>query len=265
MDAPTMFAPRRVAPDTDQITAYLPIPGLGVLPVSSFVVHAKEPVLVDAGVIGLRENFLHAIESTIELSRVRWIWLTHTDPDHVGCLDALLEKAPNARLVTTFLGMGKLGLTRPIPPDRVHLLNPGQTLDVGDRHLVAFRPPAFDAPETTGLFDSKNRVLFSADSFGALLSAPAESARDIRPEELCEGLVTWTSVDAPWLPSVRKDAFEATCRTLTDFDPETVLGSHLPEATGMLPTLIRYLEKASTAPPFVGPDQEALLRTMSAA
>jgi flavorubredoxin len=39
---------------------------------------------------------------------VRWIWLTHPDRDHTGALFDLLEAAPQARLVTTFLGAGIL-------------------------------------------------------------------------------------------------------------------------------------------------------------
>lgn len=39
-------------------------------------------------------------------------------------------------MITTFLGMGKMGL-HGLPVERVHLLNPGQRLAVGDRELVA--------------------------------------------------------------------------------------------------------------------------------
>ncbi len=75
----------------------------------------------------------------------------------------MLELAPNARIVTTYLGMGKLGI-QGFPVERVYLLNPGQSLDVGDRTLQALTPPSYDAPETTALFDNKTRTLFSADS-----------------------------------------------------------------------------------------------------
>ena len=73
-----------------------------------------------------------------------------------------------------------------MPPERVHLLNPGQRLSVGDRDLLAVRPPTFDAPETTGVFDTRSRALFTADCFGALLAEPAERVRDLLAAELLE-------------------------------------------------------------------------------
>ena len=55
---------------------------------------------------------------------VRWIWLTHPDRDHTGGLFALLEAAPQARVVTTFVGAGIMSTERPLPMDRIYLLNP---------------------------------------------------------------------------------------------------------------------------------------------
>ena len=142
------------------LSDYLEVPGLGFLPVNAFVLHAREPVVVDTG-LGLPDrDFVKALRSVIDPAEVRWIWLTHPDRDHTGGLFELLEAAPNARLVTTFLGVGIMSTERPLPLDRVYLLNPGQKLEVGDRALHAFRPPLFDNPATVGFFDDKSRTCF---------------------------------------------------------------------------------------------------------
>src|SRR6185312_11873119 len=107
----------------------------------------------------------------IDPADVRWIWLTHPDRDHTGGIFALLEAAPNARVVTTFSGVGIMSTESPLPMDRVYLLNPGQTLDVGDRTLTGFRPPLFDNPATVGFFESKSGIFFSSDCFGAPMSS----------------------------------------------------------------------------------------------
>ncbi len=265
MDKPTMLEPISAGPDTEALVPYLPVPGLGVLPANAFLVRAAQPTLVDTGVAALGAAFMATLAERIDLDDLRWIFLTHVDPDHVGSLYALLEAAPNARVVTTFLGMGKLGLEEPVPMERVYLLNPGQHLDVGDRRLLAVKPPSFDAPETTGLFDEKTRTLFSSDCFGAVMTAPCESAAGMNDVELRDGLVTWTSVDAPWLRSVSPEAFERSCATLTRLAPDRVLSAHLPPAPNMLSTLLAHLGAARCADPFVGPDQAALLATMEAA
>mgnify|MGYP000858228457 CR=1 FL=1 len=199
MESQTVSLSREVAPGVDQIGTYVPVPGLGVLPINAFVLHAREPMLVDAGVVALANATLAAVREAIDLSELRYVYLTHTDPDHVGCLRELLDVAPHARVVTTFLGMGKLGLTETLPPDRVLLKNPGEELDLGDRRVVVGRPPVFDAPESTWLHEPDADVLFSADCFGAVLPHPFHAAADVPDATLSHGLVTWTSIDAPWL------------------------------------------------------------------
>ncbi|OOG23729.1 MBL fold metallo-hydrolase [Thioalkalivibrio denitrificans] len=258
-----MITTTPVSPDVDALGTWLPVPGFGVLAVNAFVIRAARPVLVDTGLAALGEAFLKALEQSIDPARLEWIWLTHPDPDHVGNLAAVLEHAPNARVVTTFLGMGKLGLLG-LPVDRVHLVNPGQCLDAGDRGLLAVAPPVFDAPESTGLFDPSTGTLFSADCFGALLPAPAGSAAEVDPGVLCAGMIGWATVDAPWLHRVDRGRFRESLQAVTDLQPRRVLSSHLPPAEAMTGTLLGNLAKAPDAPPFIGPDQAALEGMMAA-
>jgi flavorubredoxin len=264
MNQPKMFASRNVAPETTLLNAYMPLPGLGVLPINAFVIAAEQPVLVDTGLMALREEFVSALESVIDPNDIRWVWLTHVDADHTGNLERVLELAPKARIVTTYLGMGKLGL-QGFPLDRVYLLNPGQYLDVGDRKLHALVPPTFDAPETTGLFDDKTHTLFSADSFGALMTEPAETANSIATESLAEGMVAWATIDAPWLPLVDPELYGQRLEKIRGIDAERILSSHLPPAKDMMQVLLEHLLKARSAPAFLGPDQAELERMMTAA
>src|SRR5919112_1346055 len=84
------------------------IPGLGYLPVNAFLLQAAQPVLVDTGLPTSREEFLTHLWSLCEPTDLRWIWLTHPDRDHTGSLPQILHAAPQARLVTTFVGLGIL-------------------------------------------------------------------------------------------------------------------------------------------------------------
>ena len=263
MNGPTMFESQKVAPDTTSLNSYIPLPGLGQLPVNAFMIDAQEPVLIDTGMAAVRNDFLKELRSTTDLEALRWIWITHADADHLGNLDVILKEAPNARVVTTYMGMGKMGL-QGLPSERMYLLNPGQSLDVGDRKLTAITPPTFDAPETTGLFDEKTRTLFSADCFGAILDSPAENAKDISHETLREGSMTWTSIDAPWLGKISPDIFANTLSQIENLNADIILSSHLPVAKGMTKTLLGILTEAQHAPAFVGPDQAALEKMMAA-
>lgn len=263
MDTPKMLPPETVAPETSILPSYLPVPGFGVLPVNAFVVRGAEPMLVDTGVAALRDEFDAALRSVLDPKDLRWIWITHADPDHIGNLAHVLEAAPQARVVTTYLGMAKIALNG-LQLERVHLLNPGQTLRLEDRQLTAFAPPSFDAPETTGFYDAGSGALFSSDCFGALLEGPAQRAGDVPAPALRDGLITWATVDAPWLCGLGQAKLAASAAPLRRFGATSVLSSHLPPAGAVLDGLLHHLDAARSAPPFVGPDQAALERMLAA-
>jgi len=261
LGAPAMSI-HRIGRDVTVMNDQLPVPGIGFLPVNAFVLHAAEPVIVDTGLTAPTESFLDVLGSVIDPQDVRWIWLTHPDRDHTGGIFDLLDAAPNARLVTTFIGAGILSLQRPVPMDRVHLLNPGESLDIGDRTITAFRPPLFDNPSTVGFYDRRSGACFSSDCFGAVMPtaelAAGDDIGDIPQDELRTAQLIWATIDSPWLSTVDTGKFLATVQPLRDMDPAAVLSTHLPPAVSHTPVLLDMLAEAPLADPFVGPDQQAL-------
>jgi hypothetical protein len=258
----------RACRDVSVLNDYMEIPGLGFLPVNAFVIHAAEPVVVDTG-LGLPDrDFVASLAKVIDPSDVRWIWLTHPDRDHTGGLFALLDAAPRARVVTTFAGLGIMSTERPLPIDRVFLLNPGQSLDVGDRALTGFRPPLFDNPATVGIFDSRNGVCLSSDCFGGPMPtaglAAAQDAAAASTADLNAAQLLWATVDSPWVHSVDQAKFAVSFQPLRDFGPSAICSTHLPPASGDGSAMCATLLDAPQAAVFTGPDQaalEAMLRT----
>jgi hypothetical protein len=238
------------------------IPGLGVLPVNAFLLNAAQPLLVDTGLPSSRGSFLEALGDLIDPADLQWIWLSHPDRDHTGSLYELLDAAPQARVITTFGGVGILSIERPLPLDRVYLLNPGQPLDLGDRSLTAFRPPLYDSPVTTGFVDGRTGTVFSSDCFGAPVSsaalAGAADVADVPADELAYGQRLWGTVDSPWVSGVDRLAFARSLEPLRALDPPLLLSTHLPPATGRATEFLDRLATLPDAEPFVGPDQAAL-------
>ena len=247
-------------PGVDVITTTAAIPALGSIAINAFVLHGAEPVLVDTGTVAGAPEFMNALASVIDPAELRWIWLTHTDFDHIGSLIALLQANPKLRVITSFLGVGIMGLSSaPLPMDRVYLVNPGQTVTVGDRRLTAVRPPVFDNPITTGFVDDRSGTLFSSDCFGALLPAVPQDAADLDTDALQAGQVLWATIDSPWVHRVDRSAFAHTLDRLRTIEPTMVCSSHLPPAPGaMLDLFVESLAMAPGADPFVGPDHAAL-------
>ncbi|MFB7370806.1 MBL fold metallo-hydrolase [Streptomyces sp. NPDC056222] len=252
----------KVGSDTTVLADSLEVPGIGHIPASAYVLTAKEPVVVDTGLSLSDRNFVGALGSVMDPIDVRWIWLTHPDRDHTGGIFDLLEAAPKAKVVTTFIGAGIMTTERPLPMDRVYFLNPGQSLDVGDRVLHAFRPPLYDNPATVGFYDEKTRICFSSDCFGGPMPTAelAESghANDLKPEELRQAQLLWATVDSPWVHVVDQAKYRATVEPLREMNPEIVLSTHLPPAVRMTAMMIDTIIMAPDSDPFVGPDQAAL-------
>lgn len=250
----------KIGPDVSVLSDHAEIPGLGFLPVNTFVLHAEQPVVIDTGLSTPGKDFVRDLSSAMDPADVRWIWITHPDRDHTGGLWELLEAAPNARLVTTFLGVGILSCEWAVPLDRVHLLNPGQTLDVGDRSLTAFRPPLFDSPATTGFIDNKTGAMFTSDCFGAPMpSADLAIAGDVHAAgSVRDAQLLWASVDSPWVHHVDRQAFQATIDPLRALNPSALLSTHLPPAVGLNDVMFETVTEAPSVPLFVGPDQQAL-------
>jgi hypothetical protein len=251
-----------ITPDVTLLSDSIEIPGIGFLPVNAFVLHSTQPVVVDTGLSTPDKDYVGDLAQVIDPADVEWIWLTHPDRDHTGGLFALLDAAPRARVVTTFIGVGILGCERQIPLDRVYLLNPGQTLNVGDRTLTGHRPPLYDNPATVGFIESKSGAFFSSDCFGGpMVSADIASAPDVRAAadgDRRAAQLMWAAIDSPWVHTVDETKFRASIQTIRALDPSAIFSTHLPPAIGMNDTLFDTITQAPSGPLFVGPDQRAL-------
>lgn len=243
METPVACEAVRVTAHWTMLPSFLPVPGMGVLPVNSFLLKGPEPMLVDTGLGMLAEDYEAGLASAVDPGDLRWIWISHLDADHVGNLRRVLQLAPNARVLTGYLGKGKMGLAG-FDVDRVDLVEPGRRIEVAGRSLVPLRPPYFDAPETLGFFDVGERVLFAADSFGAILPEVETNLHAIDQAALRSGMASWSAIDSPWLHSVDRKRFATTLASFRDIAPEATLSGHLPVITSQLGAVLEAVADA---------------------
>jgi flavorubredoxin len=253
-----MEKPYQVMPDIEVLPAHFPVPGAGFLPVNAFVIKAKEPILVDTGMGIDSEEFMNALKSIIDPVDLKWVWLTHDDADHTGNLQKVLEAAPSARLAAYSLAVLRMSTTWPAPMDRVYWLNPGDSINVGDRKLTAVRPPLFDNPTTIGAYDAKSEAFFAADCFGAIIQSPAKSTDDVAEEDLAQGMTGWASLDSPWVHMVKPSQFSQELDRIRQIAPKMILSAHLPPATGKTEQFLELLATVPPSTPSIAPNQTAL-------
>ena len=234
---PTLFPdvpptrPERIAPDTWLIPNLVPSGDGLFLAANSMVIRGREPVIVDTGAPIHRALWIEKAFSVVEPEDVRWIFLSHDDGDHTGALFDVLERCPQATLVTNFFSVERLALEKPaLPLERMRWLEPGDHLDIGDRVLQLFRPPIFDGPTTRGLFDPKSGAMWIVDSFACLTPGPLDA--DALSPEVLASMSAMNSAVSPWHAWLDRDSFGRHVDAVERLGARTVASAHGPVLRG---------------------------------
>jgi flavorubredoxin len=247
--AKTRIAPTRIAPETfvihdHQGEGHAPV----VVPLNSMVIRGAEPVVVDTGMAENREQFLADVFSVVEPTDIRWVFLSHDDVDHTGNVTALMAAAPKATLVVNWFMTERMGGSLTVPHTRQRWIGDGERLDVGDRTLVAVRPPVFDAPTTRGLFDPSTGVYWSADSFATPMLRPVRDVADLDASFWTDGMAMFHNYVSPWLALVDDARYQATVDRVAALGIEAIAGCHTPVVpAALVPAAIAAARRAPTA------------------
>jgi flavorubredoxin len=223
-----MAKPYQVADETFVIPADLPVPGIGKLPVNAMVIRGAEPMIIDTLAIVHRETFLEEAFALVDPADVRWLFISHEDRDHTGSIMQVLERCPNARLITTFLGLGKLGEEFSIPPERAYFLNDGESMTIGDRQVTAIRPPLYDSSATRGLWDPSTGIYFGADCFGVVTADVPEYTDEMTKDAFEEAFFFMNRVNHVWFHDVPKSAIEREANRIKVLGPRLIVSGHGP-------------------------------------
>jgi len=266
--APTTYVPpTKVAADTWVIHQVQPALGqpLSVY-LNSMVILGSEPMLVDTGTPANRTQWLEDAFALVEPEDVRWIFLSHDDVDHTGNLDQAMSACPNAKLVCSWAMIERHTNCFEFPLERCRWITDGETLDIGDRQLLAMRPPVYDSPTTRGLFDPTTGVYWSVDTFATPLPDPQMAVGDLDPDFWFEGLALFgLGAVSPWLSLVDEDKYGRYVDRVQSLDITTVAACHSPVIEGPLieQAFANIRRLPSLVPPQL-PDQSVLDQVIAA-
>jgi flavorubredoxin len=225
-------SPQSIAADTWLIPTLAAEPSGSFFGAHSLVITGREPVVIDTGCALVRDQWMASLTRVVDPADVRWVVVSHDDHDHIGNLPLILEHCPNATLVCNFSIVARLMGDVELPLDRMRWIDPGGTLDAGDRTLHFVRPPIFDSPATRGVFDDATGVLWAADSFGTFFPGEVYDADDV-PTDLYdvsfELLNTWNT---PWLEWVDTDRFRRHVAATAQLPLQVVASAHGPVHRG---------------------------------
>jgi flavorubredoxin len=146
-----------------------------------------------------------------------------------------MDECPNAQLVCNWAMVERHTNCFEFPLERCRWITDGETLDIGDRQLLAMRPPVYDSPTTRGLFDPTTGVYWSVDTFATPLPDPQMGVGDLDPDFWFEGLALFgLGAVSPWLSLVDEDKYGRYVDRVQGLDITTVAACHSPVIEGPL-------------------------------
>ncbi len=219
-----------IAPDTFVIQATV---GEGVAPqaihMNSMVIRGAEPIVVDTGCPVHRQQYLEDLFSLVEPDDVRWVFISHDDPDHHGNVEAVMDACLNATLVASWFLCERLSAEGfRVPASRWRWLGDGDTLDAGDRTFALVRPPLYDSPTTRGLFDPVTGVFWSSDCYATPVARSTSFVSELDPDAWADGFAAFNLWNSPWVSITDPDAFHGQCRRVEQLRPTAIASTHGP-------------------------------------
>ncbi len=142
---------------------------------NSYVILDEKVAVMDTVDNRVSEQWFANLEEILVGRHVDYLVISHMEPDHSANIERFARKHPEAKLV----GNGKtfdmaaqffdLDLE-----ERKVVVKEGDTLCLGQHTLQFFMAPMVHWPEVMVAYDSKEKILFSADGFGKFGAMDAE-------------------------------------------------------------------------------------------
>ena len=228
MDVPIRFLPTQtVAPETFLVRQLIG-EGFGPVaaPLNTMVIRGAEPVIVDTGAAVSSHAWMEQTFSLVDPEDVRWVFLSHDDTDHTGSLFEVLERCPQATLVTNWFSVERIAADRLLPLDRLRIVNPGESFTAGDRTLTAIVPPVYDSPTTRGLHDDATGVYWGADAFAVLVPGQIDDVRELDPGYYREGFLDAQRMVSPWHQWLDAGRYQAYLDEFRVLGASVAVGAH---------------------------------------
>jgi flavorubredoxin len=160
--------------------------------------------------------------SALEISHIDYIIANHTEQDHSGSIPAVLERFPDARVVTNAKCKALCVDHLLVDPSRIIEIKDGETLSLGDKTLQFIMAPWVHWPETMLTYLQEEKILFPCDLFGSHLATSDLCTTDEPHVYECAKRY-YAEIMMPFRKNIQKHL-----QTLKNFDIAMIAPSHGP-------------------------------------
>ena len=148
---------------------------------NSYAIIDKKIAIMDTVDARFTHEWLDNIQNTLGARKPDYLVVQHMEPDHSANIFNFAKAYPNATIVSSakaFVMMQNFFGTD--FADRRIVVGEGDTLELGEHTLTFVTAPMVHWPEVIVTYDSKDKILFSADGFGKF------GALDVEEDWACE-------------------------------------------------------------------------------
>lgn len=136
---------------------------------NSYLITDEKTALMDTVDASISQLFMENVEHVLKGRDLDYLIVNHMEPDHCAGIEALLLRYPNMRIVgnSRTIQFLKQFYARHRLDERIFLVEDGQELSLGSHILRFALAPMVHWPEAMVVYEKSERLLFSADAFGA--------------------------------------------------------------------------------------------------
>ena len=151
---------------------------------NSYLIEDEKIAIMDTADARKGKEWWANLEEALAGRKPAYLVAHHMEPDHASLIAEVVEKYPEVKIVTSGKAITMLGNffpTKDLKANCLEIKN-GDTLELGKHTLTFVAAPMVHWPEVMVSYDSKDKVLFSADGFGKFgaLSADEDWACEAR-------------------------------------------------------------------------------------
>lgn len=134
---------------------------------NSYVILDKKIAVMDSVDANFKDEWLNNLADVLGDKTPDYLIVQHMEPDHSANIDAFAEKYPDAQIVASAQAFNMMkNFFGTDFSDRRIVVKEGDTLELGEHTLTFITAPMVHWPEVIMTYDSRDKVLFSADGFG---------------------------------------------------------------------------------------------------
>ncbi|PHS35568.1 MAG: FprA family A-type flavoprotein [Alkaliphilus sp.] len=134
---------------------------------NSYIVKGNEKIaLFETVKVKFFDEYIKKLEAIVDISKIDYIVVSHTEPDHAGSVEKILKLNPNIKIIGS---RAAIRLLKEIVNGEFEsiIVKDGDAISLGGKTLEFIMAPFLHWPDTMYTYIKEDKILITCDSFGA--------------------------------------------------------------------------------------------------